>query len=73
MQALKQHLAVQKDATIGGAVVHITATLCGRENKESDDGTNSTDARIDVTCGHCRKILADPKHWTLRKWNVQPD
>lgn len=46
----------------------VTGTLCGRENRQSQDGTNSTEVQIEVTCGHCLKIIADKKNWRHRKF-----
>lgn len=31
----------------------VTGTLCGRENRMSQDGTNSTEVQTEVTCGPC--------------------
>jgi hypothetical protein len=62
---MKVHLAVSGKGTFGGT---ITTTLCGRMNKQSRDGMNSSDERDEVTCGHCKAVLADPKHWRYRKY-----
>jgi hypothetical protein len=52
---MKQHFAVVKPNRFGG---HNYSTLCGRQNKQSDDGGNSTALHSQVTCKFCLKILA---------------
>ncbi len=52
---------------------HTTGTVCGRENRDSDDGTNSTSAPAEVTCKLCLKIMANPKHWRHRKYICQEE
>lgn len=46
----------------------ITGTVCGLENKQSVDGTNSTSFHDEVTCKKCLKIMSDAKHWRHRKY-----
>jgi len=62
----KFHLAVTKPNAFGG---FNTSTLCGRDLRSyTDDTVNAVEQRQDVTCGHCVKILANPKSWQYRKW-----
>lgn len=65
---VKIHLAVSGKGAFGGT---ITTTLCGRMNKKSDDGMNSTGDRAVVDCAHCLRILEWPEHWRYRKYVVQ--
>jgi hypothetical protein len=59
------HLNYIKENQYGG---YITGTICGLENKLSDDGTNSTSNHDEVTCKKCLAIMANPKHWRYRKY-----
>lgn len=70
-RALVLHLAVERDTVFGGVPIHTTGTLCGRSNKRSEDVTNSTEDRAEVTCQHCAAILANPKHWRFRRYLKQ--
>lgn len=63
--AMKLHLNYLLPNAYGG---HTTGTVCGRENRMSDDGTNSTHVHTDVTCALCLKIIADKAHWRHRKF-----
>jgi hypothetical protein len=58
---MKLHLAMIKETKDYTR----TYTLCGRENSQSDDGTNSTPNHGEVTCGHCLKLMAKP--WFKRR------
>lgn len=63
---MKTHFAVQTKTVFGNGT--LTTTLCGRSNRQSTDGFNSTAKAAEVTCEFCRKIMADPKHWRARKF-----
>lgn len=62
---MKLHLNYLVPNQYGG---YNTGTVCGRENKQSDDGTNSTHVHSEVTCKFCLTIMADEKHWRHRKY-----
>lgn len=59
------HLNYIRSNQYGG---HTTGTVCGRVNRESADGTNSTGDPAEVTCKLCLKIMQNPKHWRYRRY-----
>jgi hypothetical protein len=51
---MKLHKGRSKPNRLGG---HTTGTLCGRENKQSDNGANIADTDAGVTCTFCLKLM----------------
>lgn len=51
---MKQHYAVSTTTREGWIR---TSTLCRRQNRNSDNGTNATNDAMKVTCAFCRKLL----------------
>lgn len=60
------HLAVQIERDNGNTI--LTTTLCGRSNKRSEDGTNSSTLHYRVDCELCKAIMSNPNHWRNRKF-----
>lgn len=73
MSKVKIHLAVAYESKFGGSPVHISTTLCGRENRgfRSEDGNNSTVVHAEVSCAFCKKLLSNPRSWQYRKFLCQ--
>lgn len=44
-----------------------TGTLCGRSSGKSEDGTNSTGNRLEVTCKFCLHILKNNEFVRVRR------
>lgn len=65
--AIKIHLAVTYAARAAHGGV-LNTTLCGRMNRATPDGMNSTGNREEVTCWYCSEILAKPNNWRHRKY-----
>ena len=62
---MKIHRAVCIENKYGGFTTH---TLCGRDDKRSVDGFNSTDDPHGVTCKLCVDIQTNPNHWRYKKY-----
>ena len=54
---LKIHMARVVTAKLYGHTATVTGMLCGRTNRRSQDGMNSTGNRDEVTRRFCQKLM----------------